>query len=108
MEYINTANIRRLVAISREKRFVEPGETVELSKIDISMLGSNAAFMKISESIDVNKIQKKVAKVVEKKVAKEAPKTKKKVAKKKSAIKKVIEKVTKKKVAKKKTTKKKK
>lgn len=122
MQYINTAKIRKLVAINREKRFVEPNEVINLSPIDIGMLGANAAFMKPYTAPVKNEVKPAIVEKEEKKIEAPAPKTvvekkepekkapaKKKSAKKKAEPKKKAEKKEKpvKKASKKKTSKKK-
>ncbi len=93
MEYINTAKIKKLVAVNREKRFIDPGEIVGLSPIDVSMLGANAVFMRPAHEVNIRKIQKSVVKSEEKEAAnKEAAEKKVKEDKKKAASKKKADK----------------
>lgn len=45
MLYINVAKVRKLVGVRRIKRWVQPGETIDLDASDIRMLGANAAYI---------------------------------------------------------------
>ena len=101
MKYVNTATVQKLVTISRMKKFVGPGETVELSTIDINMLGANAQFIvPFSKVEEVGKVAKKAAKEkikVKKEIkVKVIKKTVKKDSTIKKSIKKAIEKISKK------------
>ena len=43
MKYINKSKVRKLVSINREKKWINPGEIVDLNSVDIRLLGANAS-----------------------------------------------------------------
>lgn len=55
MRYINTADHRLLVAIRMTKKWVTPNQVVDLSAIDIRMLGANGAFMRPATEEEIAK-----------------------------------------------------
>jgi len=44
MLYINIAKVRKLVGVRRVKKWIQPGETVDLDSFDVRNLGMNATF----------------------------------------------------------------
>lgn len=49
--YENIAKVRKLVGVRRVKRWIPPGEQVDLDSTDARHLGGNAAFMRLTKNI---------------------------------------------------------
>lgn len=45
MKYINTSKKRKLISIRQTKRWVAPGEKVDLNNTDVRFLGANGTYM---------------------------------------------------------------
>lgn len=48
MLYINTAGKRLLIAVRRIKKWIQPGQTIDLNTIDVRMLGANGQHMRLA------------------------------------------------------------
>jgi len=48
MLYTNNAKVRKLIGVKRVKKWIKPGETVDLDSFDARTLGGNAAFFSLS------------------------------------------------------------
>lgn len=93
MLYINNAKVRKLIGVKRQKRWVGPGETVNLDSYDIRTIGANAIFFEPYKGSKLKKpAEKKVAPADKKNTAKEA---KEKEADDKKALKESLEGMTK-------------
>jgi len=88
MQYINSAREPKLIGVRRVKRWIKPGEIVDLDPFDIRTLGINGAFViEVTPAIR-KKIARHKARVEAKAKAKAAAKSKAPATKKKSAPKK--------------------
>ena len=47
--YENVAKVRKLIGVRRVKRWIAPGEQVDLDSFDVRHLGGNAAFMQLAK-----------------------------------------------------------
>jgi len=43
MKYINKSKERKLISINREKKWVDPGEIIDINQVDIRLLGVNSS-----------------------------------------------------------------
>jgi len=99
--YENIAKVRKLVAVRRVKRWIAPGERVDLDSTDVRHLGGNAAFMRLVDdntNIKPKKIDSKSKKSPVKKETKPVQPDKKQLAVDRKELKESLEGMTKKRI----------